>query len=200
MERSTNTRTTLTTSCFQRTGAINSQLSVILFLDTSAVFTTLQDAAALNIQVHISADGDGRTTRNSDMQVLQVHIRSRAAVTLDDQLVCGTRTGNNKYARVGLASLRGGLHALGTDRHFNIAVCNIQRLGVFRDTVLLVQPCNAAAAVDAQLHQRIGAFGQCRGRQREHHARCQSSGCCALGQFLLSHLYSPFTFTARTGL
>lgn len=79
-------------------------------------------------------------------------------------------------------------------------VDTVDGLAVHHDTVFLVQPCNAAAAVDAHLHQRIGAFGQCRGRQREHHARCQSSGCCALGQFLLSHLCSPFTFTARTGL
>ena len=185
----------------QLAGTGDGQRAVIVcFLHTGVILAAVQFAFAFHDQHHVSADGDGRLIA-CDLQIIQVHIRSRTAVALDRQIVLCALAGDYQcrtllWASVALHYI---LYAV-RHRNLNITCCNIKHLSVFRDTVLLVQPCNAAAAVDAQLHQRIGAFGQCRGRQREHHARCQSSGCCALGQFLLSHLYSPFTFTARTGL
>ena len=185
----------------QLAGTGDGQRAVIVcFLHTGVILAAVQFAFAFHDQHHVSADGDGRLIA-CDLQIIQVHIRSRTAVALDRQIVLCALAGDYQcrtllWASVALHYI---LYAV-RHRNLNITCCNIKHLSVFRDTVLLVQPCNAAAAVDAQLHQRIGAFGQCRGRQREHHARCQSSGCCALGQFLLSHLCSPFTFTARTGL
>ena len=71
----------------QLAGTDDGQRAVIVcFLHTGVILAAVQFAFALHDQHHISADGYGRVTA-CDLQIIQVHIRSCAAATLDRQIV-----------------------------------------------------------------------------------------------------------------
>ena len=53
--------------------------------------------------------------------------------------------------------------------------------------VLRIQHTGRTVAADAQLHQRIGALSQRRGREGEHHASGQRRRYCTPDQFALFH-------------
>ena len=60
-----------------------------------------------------------------------------------------------------------------------------------RKTVLLAEQTGAAVGADAQLHQRIRAFGQRRSRQGEHHAGRHSRRGSPPGKIFSFHVQIP---------
>lgn len=68
----------------------------------------------------------------------------------------------------------------------------IHRCDRLRDIILHIQHAHGAAASHAQLHQRIGAFGQRRSGKGEHHASGQRRRYCTPDKFALFHGITSF--------
>ena len=71
-----------------------------------------------------------------------------------------------------------------------VIVCRVDHLVIDFDllcAVLRIQHTGRTVAADAQLHQRIGALSQRRGREGEHHASGQRRRYCTPDKFALFH-------------
>ena len=75
--------------------------------------------------------------------------------------------------------------------HFPASDCNCNTV-VNCVTIFRVQHAHGAAASHAQLHQRIGAFGQRRSGKGEHHASGQRRRYCTPDKFALFHGTTSF--------